>query len=133
MKKIEHIGIAVESLVKSIPLFEKLLDTHCYKTEVVESEHVSTAFFQTGESKVELLESSSPTGPIARFLEKRGEGIHHIAFEVEDILGEMKRLEEAGFQLLQAAPKPGADNKLVCFLHPKSTNSILIELVADRK
>jgi len=105
-----------------------LLNTDCYKTELVESENVNTAFFKKGETKIELLESVNPDGVIAKFIEKKGEGLHHIAFDVEDIYTEMKRLKEEGFQLLNETPKIGADNKLVCFLHPKSTNGILIEL-----
>jgi methylmalonyl-CoA/ethylmalonyl-CoA epimerase len=128
MQKIEHIGIAVKELSVSIPLFEILLNTNCYKTEIVESENVKTAFFKRGETKIELLESSSADGVIAKYIEKRGEGMHHIAFEVEDIEAEMKRLTQAGFQLLNTVPKVGADNKLVCFLHPKNTNGVLIEL-----
>ena len=126
--RIDHIGIAVRDLTTSVPLFEKLLNSQCYKTEQVESEQVNTAFFNTGEAKVELLENSGPSGAIGSFLSKKGEGIHHIAFEVDDIVAEMKRLESAGFELLQREPKKGADNKLVCFLHPKSTNGVLIEL-----
>lgn len=129
---IEHIGIAVKNLSKSIPLFEKLLGTECYKEETVESEAVRTAFFQTGESKVELLESSKEDGVINKFIEKKGEGIHHIAFAVDDIYAEMKRLELLGFQLLHAEPKEGADNKLICFLHPRNTNGVLIELCMDK-
>lgn len=128
MLKIEHIGIAVKELANSVPLFESLLNSHCYKTESVESEQVNTAFFQKGETKIELLESASPDGVIARFIEKKGEGIHHIAFEVADISAEMTRLKNEGFVLLNDTPKQGADNKLVCFLHPKSTNGVLIEL-----
>ncbi len=128
MQKIEHIGIAVKELSVSIPLFEILLNTNCYKTEIVESENVKTAFFKRGETKIELLESSSADGVIAKYIEKRGEGMHHIAFEVENIEAEMKRLTQAGFQLLNTVPKVGADNKLVCFLHPKNTNGVLIEL-----
>ena len=128
MNNIEHIGIAVKSLEVSIPLFEKLLNTNCYKTEVVKSENVNTAFFQIRESKVELLESLDPNGIISKYLEKKGEGIHHIAFEVKNIVEEMKRLQNEGFILLQETPKIGADNKLVCFLHPKETNGVLIEL-----
>jgi methylmalonyl-CoA/ethylmalonyl-CoA epimerase len=128
MKKVEHIGIAVKSFENAVPLFEKLLNTDCYKTELVESENVNTAFFKKGETKIELLESVSPEGVIAKFIEKKGEGLHHIAFDVEDIYAEMIRLKEEGFQLLSEIPKAGADNKLVCFLHPKSTNGILIEL-----
>ena len=126
--KFEHIGIAVKNLTTSNVLFAKLLDTEHYKIEAVDSEHVLTSFFSVGEAKVELLESTSPDGVIAKFIEKRGEGIHHIAFEVEDIEAEMHRLQLAGFTLLQEKPKRGADNKLVCFLHPKSTNGVLIEL-----
>jgi methylmalonyl-CoA/ethylmalonyl-CoA epimerase len=132
MRQVEHIGIAVRSLADSVPLFEKLLNTPCYKTEEVASEAVRTAFFQNGPNKIELLESSSPDGVIARFLEKKGEGIHHIAFDVADIHAEMRRLEAEGFTLLHAEPKAGADNKLVCFLHPKGTNGVLIELCQER-
>lgn len=128
MKNIEHIGIAVNSLSTTIPLFEKLLNSQCYKTELVESEAVMTAFFQTGETKIELLQSTDPDGVIAKYINKKGEGIHHLAFEVEDIEAEMKRLSLEGFVLLSESPKKGADNKLVCFLHPKSTNSVLIEI-----
>lgn len=128
MQHIEHIGIAVKDLAISVPLFEKLLKTNCYKTETVESEKVNTAFFQSGQTKIELLESASSDGVIARFIEKKGEGLHHIAFEVADIRAEMKRLQEDGFVLLNEEPKKGADNKLVCFLHPKGTNGVLIEI-----
>jgi methylmalonyl-CoA/ethylmalonyl-CoA epimerase len=128
MTGVEHIGIAVKDLKQSIPLFEKLLSTVCYKTEEVASEQVKTAFFQSGETKVELLESIHPDGVIARFVAKKGEGLHHIAFEVKDIKAEMVRLQNEGFVLITDEPKFGADNKLVCFLHPKSTNGILIEL-----
>lgn len=128
MQKIEHIGIAVKELALSIPLFEKLLNTACYKTEFVETEKVNTAFFQKGETKIELLESTDPDGVIARFIDRKGEGLHHIAFDVTDILSEMKRLQAGGFVLLNEEPKPGADNKMVCFLHPKGTNGVLIEL-----
>ncbi|HRH60698.1 MAG TPA: methylmalonyl-CoA epimerase [Chitinophagaceae bacterium] len=132
MQKIEHIGIAVKDLSASVPLFEALLNTPCYKTETVESENVSTAFFKTGESKIELVQDSSG-GTITKFIEKRGEGIHHIAFEVADIGTEMKRLQAAGFQLLHTEPRKGADNKLVCFVHPKSTNGVLVELCQEIK
>jgi methylmalonyl-CoA/ethylmalonyl-CoA epimerase len=132
MLKVEHIGIAVKSLSESIPLFEKLLNTPCYKTEAVTSEQVSTAFFQQGETKIELLESTAADGVIARFIEKKGEGIHHLAFEVADIYAEMERLKGEGFVLLNEQPKQGADNKLVCFLHPKHTNSVLIELCQEQ-
>ena len=133
MDKIEHIGIAVRSLEMAIPVYEKLLNTSCYKQELVENENVNTAFFQTGESKIELLESTSPEGVINRFIERKGEGMHHIAFAVKDIKEEMKRLKESGFQLLNEEPKKGADNKWVCFLHPKNTNGVLIELCQERK
>ena len=131
MDKIEHIGIAVRSLEEAIPVYEKLLNTSCYKQEFVENEKVNTAFFQTGESKIELLESTSPEGVINRFIERKGEGMHHIAFAVKDIKEEMKRLKESGFQLLNEEPKKGADNKWVCFLHPKNTNGVLIELCQE--
>ncbi|MBI5856401.1 MAG: methylmalonyl-CoA epimerase [Sphingobacteriales bacterium] len=133
MQKVEHIGIAVKSLAESIPLYEKLLNTPCYKTELVETEKVNTAFFKTGDNKIELLESTEPGGVIARFIEKKGEGIHHIAFEVTDIQLEMERLKKQGFVLLSEKPKTGADNKLVCFLHPKHTNGVLIELCMEIK
>ena len=132
MLKVEHIGIAVRSLEDSIPLFEKLLNTSCYKTEEVASENVSTAFFRKGETKIELLESTTADGVISKYIDKKGEGIHHIAFEVADIHAEMQRLQNEGFLLLNEQPKQGADNKLVCFLHPKSTNSVLIELCQER-
>ena len=132
MLKIEHLGIAVADLQKSIPLFEQLLNTPCYKTEVVENEGVSTAFFQTGESKIELLEATRPDSPISKFIDKKGEGIHHIAFEVENIQAEMKRLSALGFELLSEEPKNGADNKLICFLHPKTTNGVLIVLCQEK-
>lgn len=133
MKKIDHIGIAVKQLSVSILLFEKLLNTHCYKTEEVNSEQTNTAFFKTGESKIELLESLSPSSVINKFIEKKGEGMHHIAFEVDDIEKEMKRLAEEGFSLINENPIAGADNKMVCFLHPKNTNGVLIELVMEKK
>ena len=133
MQKVEHIGIAVKELASSVPMFERLLNTQCYKTEEVKSENVNTAFFRAGETKIELLESSDPSGVIAKFIEKKGEGIHHIAFDVADIEAEMKRLKNEGFVLLSDTPKPGADNKLVCFLHPKHTNGVLIELCQDKK
>lgn len=133
MLKVEHIGIAVKDLAQSIPLFEKLLNTACYKTEAVASEQVTTAFFRQGDTKIELLEGTDPQGVIARFIEKKGEGIHHIAFEVADIEAEMKRLQAEGFTLLHETPKPGADNKQVCFLHPKGTNGVLVELCMERK
>ena len=128
MEKIEHIGIAVKSLSVSIPLFEKLLNCRCYKTEQVESEKVNTAFFQKSETKIELLESIEVNGVISRFIEKKGEGIHHIAFEVADIKEEIDRLKKEGFIVLNETPQKGADNKLVCFLHPKSINGVFVEL-----
>ncbi len=130
--KIEHLGIAVKDLSVSIPLFEQLLNTPCYKTEEVASEGVKTAFFHTGDSKIELLEASQDTSPIAKFIVKKGEGIHHIAFAVEHIEAEMKRLAALGFELLNETPKNGADNKLVCFLHPKGTNGVLVELCQEK-
>lgn len=133
MLKIEHIGIAIKNLEKSNPLFAALLGTDHYKTESVASENVITSFFKVGDSKIELLEATSPDSAIARFIEKRGEGIHHIAFEVENIYESMKELRERGFHLLQDEPKPGADNKLICFLHPKSTNGVLIEICQEIK
>lgn len=126
--KIEHLGIAVKDLEQSNQLFRQLLGKPHYKIEEVKSENVKTSFFQTGESKIELLEASNPDSAIAKFIEKRGEGIHHVAFEVEDILAEMKRLEAEGFRLLNKEPKKGADNKLVCFVHPKTANGVLVEL-----
>ena len=128
MEKIEHIGIAVQNLESANSLYEKLLGTPPYKLEAVESEKVLTSFFRCGESKIELLEATAPDSPIARFLAKRGEGIHHIAFEVADIRAEMERLRAEGFALLNDAPKRGADHKLVCFVHPKSAHGVLIEL-----
>ena len=133
MQKIEHIGIAVKSLEISIPVFEKILNTPCYITETVESEKVTTAFFQNGPNKIELLESTDPDGVIAKYIEKKGEGMHHIAFAVENIEAEMERLKKEGFVLLNERPKQGADNKMVCFLHPKHTNGVLIELCMERK
>jgi len=133
MLKVEHIGIAVKDFANAIPLFEKLLNSQCYKTEKVASEAVNTAFFRQGDTKIELLESSNDDGVIAKFIEKKGEGIHHIAFETVDIYAEMERLKAEGFVLLNEKPKEGADNKLVCFLHPKSTNSVLVELCQEKK
>jgi methylmalonyl-CoA/ethylmalonyl-CoA epimerase len=132
MNKLEHIGIAVKSLSQSIPLFEALLNTNCYKEEFVESEAVKTAFFAVDNQKIELLESTEPGGTIAKFIEKKGEGVHHIAFAVTDIAAEIRRLSKAGFVVLNEIPRTGADNKLVCFLHPKNTNGVLIELVMDK-
>ena len=133
MLKVEHIGIAVKTLAESVPLFEKLLNSQCYKTEMVESEQVKTAFFKTGGTKIELLESIDENGVISKFIDKKGEGLHHIAFEVENIVSEMERLKNEGFILLNDKPKKGADNKLICFLHPKSTNGVLIELCEEIK
>lgn len=126
--KLEHIGIAVKDLAASNDLFSKLFGQQPYKSESVESEGVTTSFFQCGESKIELLVATNPDSAIAKYIEKRGEGIHHLAFEVEDIYAEMARLKAEGFQLLQTEPKRGADNKLICFLHPKSSNGVLVEL-----
>lgn len=131
MTKLEHIGIAVKDIQQSIALFESLLNSPCYKTETVESEQVITAFFKQGDTKIELLGNTASGGVIEKFIEKKGEGIHHLAFAVADIRAEMKRLESQGFTLLQEEPKKGADNKWVCFLHPKSTNGVLIELCQD--
>jgi methylmalonyl-CoA/ethylmalonyl-CoA epimerase len=128
MKKIEHIGIAVKNLEVSNDIFRKLLGVPHYKVEAVATEGVLTSFFKIGDSKIELLEAAKEDSPIAKFIEKRGEGIHHIAFEVADIKAEMQRMEAEGFTLLNAEPKRGADNKWVCFLHPKGTNGVLIEL-----
>lgn len=128
MLKLEHIGIAVKSLADSEPLFEKLLNTSPYKRETILDQQVITSFFQSGDSKIELLEATAEESPIAKFILKRGEGIHHIAFEVEDIYSEMQRLHQEGFHLLQDKPSIGADNKWVCFLHPKSTNGVLVEI-----
>ncbi|MGY3211106.1 methylmalonyl-CoA epimerase [Mucilaginibacter sp. HD30] len=129
MNKIEHIGIAVKDMASSVVLYQKLLNTVVYKTETVLTEQVTTAFLQSGPNKIELLEALSADSPIAKFLEKKGEGIHHIAFEVNDIVAEMARLQSEGFVLLSDDPKPGADNKLVCFVHPKSAGGVLVELV----
>ena len=131
VKNLEHIGIAVKDLNAANVLYAKLLGGPHYKIEEVASEKVITSFFKTGEAKVELLEATSPESAIAKFIEKRGEGIHHIAFEVEDILAEMQRLEADGFTLLNKEPKRGADNKLVCFIHPKSANGVLVELCQE--
>lgn len=133
MDKIEHIGIAVKSLKEAGPLYANLLGSKSYKTEEVASEHVITEFFKIGESKIELLEASSEDSAIAGFIAKRGEGIHHIAFAVENIVDEMARLKAEGFQLLNEVPKKGADNKLVCFIHPKSAHGVLIELCQEVK
>lgn len=132
MIKIEHIGIAVKSIAASNELFTKLFNAKAYKLEEVASEGVNTSFFQVGPNKIELLEATRPDSPIAKFIEKKGEGMHHIAFEVDDILSEMKRLQAEGFTLLNAEPKAGADNKLICFIHPKDTNGVLIELCQEK-
>jgi methylmalonyl-CoA/ethylmalonyl-CoA epimerase len=131
IKKIEHLGIAVNSLDEAIPLYERLLQTTCYKTEYVSSEGVNTAFFQIGEAKIELLEANNQNSPIAKFLSKRGEGFHHVAFDVDDIEEELARLQKLDFILLHLSPKDGADNKRIAFLHPKSTMGMLIELCQD--
>ena len=131
MRKIEHIGIAVKDLEVSNTLFEKLFGAPAYKSEVVESEGVTTSFFFNGPNKIELLAATNPESPIAKFIEKKGEGIHHIAFDVEDIVSEIARLQNEGFVVLNETPKKGADNKLVAFLHPKSTNGVLIELCQE--
>jgi methylmalonyl-CoA/ethylmalonyl-CoA epimerase len=131
--KVDHIGIAVNSLKTSIPLYERLLGSNCYKTEQVSGEQVDTAFFLQNGAKIELLESIDPNGVIAKFIQKKGEGLHHIAFEVPDIYAEMERLKKEGFTLLNETPKSGADNKLVCFIHPKDANGVLIELCQSRR
>ncbi len=131
MKKIEHIGIAVNDLEASNNLFEKLLGRPHYKIEEVASEGVRTSFFKNGPNKIELLEATNPDSPIAKFLEKKGQGIHHVAFAVDDIVGEIKRLKGEGFTILNETPKKGADNKLVAFLHPKTTNGVLVELCQE--
>tara|TARA_B110000046_G_scaffold40521_1_gene44914 strand:- start:62217 stop:62618 length:402 start_codon:yes stop_codon:yes gene_type:complete len=132
INKIEHLGIAVKDLKASAKMYEALLGKASYKTEVVESEGVSTLFFQIGESKIELLEATNPESPIAKFIEKRGEGIHHIAYDVNDIEVEIERLKSEGFQLIHETPKIGADNKKIAFMHPKSTGGVLIELCQDK-
>ena len=131
MNKIEHIGIAVRDITSANKVYEKLFGKPHYKTESVESEGVITSFFECGESKIELLEGTSPESPITKFVEKRGEGIHHIAFYVEDIASEVERLKAEGFKVLNEKPKKGADNKWVVFLHPKSANGVLIELCQE--
>ena len=133
MNKIEHIGIAVKDLNASNELFAKLFGTPSYKQETVESEGVTTSFFQVGPNKIELLEATREDSPIAKYIAKKGEGIHHIAFDVEDIYAEVERLKAEGFIILNETPKNGADNKLVVFLHPKSSNGVLIELCQERK
>lgn len=133
LKKIEHLGIAVKSIQESLKTFEVLLGSNCYKIEEVQSEGVKTAFLQIGESKIELLEATNPESPIAKFLENKGPGIHHIAFDVEDIQAEIERLSAEGFQLIHTSPKDGADNKIIAFLHPKSTGSVLVELCQEKR
>ena len=133
LRKIEHIGIAVKNLESSNALFGKLFGKDHYKIEAVESEGVSTSFFMLGETKIELLQATNENSAIAKFIEKKGEGIHHIAYDVEDIYAEMERLKSEGFELINQQPKEGADNKLICFLHPKSTNGVLVELCQERK
>lgn len=133
LKKVEHIGIAVKDLKNANLLFSKLFGKDHYKVEAVESEGVSTSFFMLGETKIELLEATNENSAIAKFIEKKGEGIHHIAYEVDDIHAEMERLKMEGFELIHQQPKEGADNKLICFLHPKSTNGVLVELCQERK
>lgn len=132
MKKIEHLGIAVRDIDASNEVFAKLFGESHYKMEEVESEGVKTSFFKVGDNKIELLEATNENSPIAKFIEKKGEGIHHVAFEVEDIYKEIERLKEEGFRVLNEEPKQGADNKLIVFLHPKSTNGVLIELCQER-
>lgn len=133
LRKIEHLGIAVNSIEASLKTFETLLGTVCYKIEDVQSEGVRTAFLQVGESKIELLEATNHDSPIAKFIEKKGGGIHHIAFDVEDIEVEITRLTNEGFELIHKSPKDGADNKLIAFLHPKSTASVLVELCQEKR
>lgn len=132
-QKIEHIGIAIKDAKTSVELFSKLFDAQPYKTETVESENVNTVFFQVGDNKIELLESTSSESAISKFIEKKGEGIHHIAFDVEDIYAEIKRLKSEGFVFINEEPKNGADNKLIAFMHPKSSNSVLFELCQEKK
>jgi methylmalonyl-CoA/ethylmalonyl-CoA epimerase len=132
MRKIEHIGIAVKNLDESNSLFKKLLGVTHYKIEEVESEGVRTSFFQVGDIKIELLEATRPDSPIAKFIEKKGEGIHHIAFDVEDVDGKLKSLSNDGFQLINEKPKEGADDKMIAFLHPKSTHGVLVEVCMDK-
>ncbi len=132
LRKIEHLGIAVESIEESLKIYEALLGTSCYKIESVESEFVKTAFLQVGESKIELLEATNPDSAIGKFLSKKGKGIHHIAFDVEDIEDEIRRLTAEGFELIHTSPKDGADNKLIAFLHPKSTDGVLVELCQEK-
>lgn len=132
MRKIEHIGIAVADLEKSNELFARLLGKSHFKSEIVEGEGVETSFFQVGETKVELLQATMPDSPIAKFIDRKSEGVHHIAFDVEDIVAEVERLKTEGFEILNETPKLGADNKLVVFLHPRSTNGVLVELCQEK-
>ena len=129
--KIEHLGIAVESLSESIPIYEALLNAPCYKQEAVESEGVLTAFFQVGPNKIELLEATNPNSPIAKFLATKGKGFHHVAFETDNIEEEIERLINSGFELIHQTPKQGADQKQIAFLHPKSSDKLLVELCQD--
>ena len=131
-RKIEHLGIAVNNMEKALKIYEDLLGQNCYKIEVVESEFVKTAFIQVGESKIELLEATHSDSAIAKFLEKKGQGFHHVAFDVENIDSEINRLVEKGFELIHKTPKDGADNKRIAFLHPKSTNGLLVELCQEK-
>lgn len=131
--RVEHIGIAIKEMDSANKLFESLLGISNYKMEEVVSENVKTSFFKTGDTKIELLEATSDNSPISKFIEKKGQGIHHIAFETDDIVAEMQRLKDLGFELLSDQPKKGADNKLICFLHPKSTNGVLVELCQEIK
>ena len=133
MKKIEHIGIAVSNLEESNLIYSKLLNTQSYKTEAVDSEGVITSFFKVGDTKIELIQGINEENAISKFINKKGEGIHHIAFEVEDILSEIKRLKQEGFKIINETPKKGADNKLICFIHPKSSMGVLIELCQEIK
>tara|TARA_B100000900_G_scaffold355910_1_gene325394 strand:- start:581 stop:985 length:405 start_codon:yes stop_codon:yes gene_type:complete len=133
MKKVEHIGIAVKDLTNANAFFEKLFNQSHYKVEEVESEGLFTSFFKVGDTKIELLQALQADSPIAKFIEKRGEGIHHIAFEVDDIQSEMERLQAEGFELIHTEAKDGADNKKICFLHPKSTSGVLIELCQEKR
>ena len=132
MNKVEHIGIAVKNIDEAAKVFDILLNQKPYKTEAVESEGVKTSFYQVGETKIELLESTKEDSSIAKFIAKKGEGIHHIAFDVDDIEKEIQRLQEAGFELIHKSPKAGADNKLIAFLHPKSSNGVLVELCMNK-
>ena len=133
IKKIEHLGIAVENIQESLKVYETLLGITCYKLEEVESEGVKTAFLQIGESKIELLEATNPESPIAKFLRKKGKGIHHIAFDTDNIEEDLERLKKEGFELIHQSPKDGADNKIIAFLHPKSTDGILVELCQEKR